>query len=182
MLLFDTLKKPLSEWHSILESLGFKVGKDYYWSHDHETHMWAVKFDHLKQETMTLLKDNGFIFKEATMSNKHQWTLEVQEDPVTGDAILEFPEDLLETAGWKEGDTLEWQDLGDGSWSLHKKEHKHQPYRLTLTATEVARIVDLVNTHNCDSVTLVVDNSNGIGPAITLEYSGKVDITDVENW
>jgi hypothetical protein len=50
-----------------------------------------------------------------------KWTLEVQEDPETGDAILEFPPDLLESAGWKEGDTLEWKDLGDGSWSLTKK-------------------------------------------------------------
>lgn len=50
------------------------------------------------------------------------WTLEVQEDPETGDAILEFPPDLLEQAGWKEGDTLIWTDLGNGSWSLTKQE------------------------------------------------------------
>jgi hypothetical protein len=50
------------------------------------------------------------------------WTLEVQEDPETGDAILEFPPDLLESAGWKEGDNIKWEDLGDGSWSLTKKE------------------------------------------------------------
>jgi hypothetical protein len=54
------------------------------------------------------------------MTNK--WTLEVQEDPATGDAILEFPEELMEQAGWKEGDTLTWKDLGNGSWSLTKQE------------------------------------------------------------
>ena len=26
-----------------------------------------------------------------------------------------------EVAGWKEGDILEWKDLGDGTWSLTKK-------------------------------------------------------------
>ncbi len=52
---------------------------------------------------------------------KMSWTLEVQEDPDTGDAILQFPPDLLDAAGWKEGDTLEWKDNGDGSWSLIKK-------------------------------------------------------------
>jgi hypothetical protein len=57
------------------------------------------------------------------MTNKRTWTLEVQEDPDTGDAILQFPEDLLATAGWQEGDTLEWKDLGDGSWSLTKKDN-----------------------------------------------------------
>lgn len=50
------------------------------------------------------------------------WTLEIQEDPETGDAILEFPPELLTEAGWAEGDTLKWTDLGDGSWSLSKIE------------------------------------------------------------
>jgi hypothetical protein len=49
------------------------------------------------------------------------WTLNVEEDPETGDAILKFPEDLLEEAGWKEGDEIVWKDNQDGSWSLTKK-------------------------------------------------------------
>jgi len=48
------------------------------------------------------------------------WTITVEEDPETGDLLLPFPEDFLETAGWKEGDTLNWEDNGDGSWSLTK--------------------------------------------------------------
>jgi hypothetical protein len=52
---------------------------------------------------------------------KTSWVLEVQEDPETGDAILEFPPELLEQAGWKEGDTLIWEDMGNGSWGLSKK-------------------------------------------------------------
>jgi hypothetical protein len=52
----------------------------------------------------------------------NRWTIEVQEDPDTGDAILEFPEDLMKQAGWQEGDTLTWKDLGNGSWSLTKQE------------------------------------------------------------
>ncbi len=49
------------------------------------------------------------------------WTLNVEEDPKTGDYILCFPPELLEQAGWKEGDTLEWIDQGDGTWQLLKK-------------------------------------------------------------
>jgi hypothetical protein len=49
------------------------------------------------------------------------WTLTVEEDPETGDNILTFPEDLLESAGWKEGDCIEWIDCKDGSWQLKKK-------------------------------------------------------------
>ena len=52
---------------------------------------------------------------------KTSWTLTVEEDSDTGDAIIQFPPDLLEQAGWKEGDTLIWKDRGDGSWLLEKK-------------------------------------------------------------
>lgn len=50
-----------------------------------------------------------------------RWTITVEEDPETGDLVLPFPEDFLKETGWKEGDTLTWRDLGDGSWSLEKK-------------------------------------------------------------
>jgi hypothetical protein len=50
-----------------------------------------------------------------------KWTLEVQESP-TGDQFIEFPPEALEEVGWKEGDEIEWTDLGNGSWSLKKKE------------------------------------------------------------
>lgn len=49
------------------------------------------------------------------------WTVTVLEDPADPEgAILPFPEDLLEEAGWKEGDTLSWIDNKDGSWSIAK--------------------------------------------------------------
>ena len=49
------------------------------------------------------------------------WTLTVEEDPETGDNVLTFPEDLLESAEWREGDLIEWIDCEDGSWLLKKK-------------------------------------------------------------
>ncbi len=55
------------------------------------------------------------------MKNK-TWTLDVKEDPTTGDAIIEFPEDFLEETKWREGDTLRWIDNKDGSWTLKKVE------------------------------------------------------------
>jgi hypothetical protein len=53
--------------------------------------------------------------------NKH-WIIDVQEDPATGDAILEFPPEAMAQAGWKEGDTLNWNDNEDGTFTLTKKE------------------------------------------------------------
>jgi hypothetical protein len=58
------------------------------------------------------------------MEHGKSWTLEVQQDPETGEAILEFPPELLAQTGWQEGDTLTWTDLGNGSWSLSLKETK----------------------------------------------------------
>ena len=58
------------------------------------------------------------------MTKKTSWTLDVEEDPATGDAIITFPPDLLETAGWKEGDEIIWIDRKDGSWELKLKENK----------------------------------------------------------
>ena len=54
--------------------------------------------------------------------NRKTWTLEVKEDPENGDCILEFPDDLMEEAGWKEGDELDWIDNKNGSYTLKKKE------------------------------------------------------------
>jgi hypothetical protein len=56
------------------------------------------------------------------MANK-SWTLTAEEDPDDPESLLlTFPLDLLESAGWKSGDTLDWKDNGDGTWSLSKKE------------------------------------------------------------
>ena len=35
---------------------------------------------------------------------------------------MPLPKDLLEEMGWKEGDTLDWKDNKDGSFSLSKKQ------------------------------------------------------------
>ncbi len=54
--------------------------------------------------------------------DKFKWTLEVEQDPATGEHIIQFPPEFLEMVGWKEGDTIDWKDNGDGiSWILTKK-------------------------------------------------------------
>ena len=54
------------------------------------------------------------------MKNK-SWTLDVIEDELTGDGIITFPEDFLKETGWREGDTIEWIDNKDGTWTMKKK-------------------------------------------------------------
>jgi len=51
------------------------------------------------------------------------WTITVEENPDNPEElILPFPEDFLKETGWAEGDTLEWIDNKNGTWSLKKLE------------------------------------------------------------
>lgn len=36
------------------------------------------------------------------------------------DGILNFPPEIMNEMGWKEGDELVWEDQGDGSFTLKK--------------------------------------------------------------
>lgn len=51
------------------------------------------------------------------------WTISLEEaDDGSGDLVMPLPQDLLDGAGWKEGDILEWIDNNNGTWSLKKVE------------------------------------------------------------
>ena len=53
------------------------------------------------------------------MSN---WTVKLETDPETGELIMPLTPDMLRQVGWDIGDTLIWEDLHDGRWSLKKKD------------------------------------------------------------
>ena len=55
------------------------------------------------------------------MANK-SWTVNLEEDPETGDLILPLSDDILEGTGWKTGDSIEWIDNKNGSWTMKKIE------------------------------------------------------------
>ena len=55
------------------------------------------------------------------MANK-TWTINLEEDPETGDLILPLNDDILEQTGWKTGDAIDWTDNKDGSWTMKKIE------------------------------------------------------------
>ena len=48
------------------------------------------------------------------------WTVDLEEDPETGDQILTFPPEFLSATGWKEGDDIEFFLQEDGSILLEK--------------------------------------------------------------
>ena len=56
-----------------------------------------------------------------TQKGQNSWTLEVQENGKTKELFLEFPPDALNQVGWDIGDTLIWEELDHGAWSIRKK-------------------------------------------------------------
>ena len=49
-----------------------------------------------------------------------KWTLPVEVDGASGEYYVQLPDDLLNSLGWKEGDTLEFADNKDSTFSLKK--------------------------------------------------------------
>jgi len=49
-----------------------------------------------------------------------KYTIKLEEDK-NGELILPLSDELLKEVGWKEGDTLQWKDNENGSYTLSKK-------------------------------------------------------------
>lgn len=46
----------------------------------------------------------------------------IVEDPETSELLLDLGLELCAELGWQVGDTVEWIDNKDGSWTLNKKQ------------------------------------------------------------
>jgi hypothetical protein len=75
--------------------------------------------EELRAEIENIRKSGGFDWTPAQDKVK-KWVLPTQVDGLTGDVIVNLPDDLLERAGLKEGDLIEWIDRKDGSFEMRK--------------------------------------------------------------
>ena len=70
------------------------------------------------------LREAEYYNKRAEIDAKEdkvvKWQLPVEVDGLSGECYVLLPDDLLETAGLKEGDTVKWIDRGDGSFEMRK--------------------------------------------------------------
>ena len=56
------------------------------------------------------------------MTNK-SYTITLEEaDDGSGDMVLPLSDEFMAEAGWAIGDTIEWIDNKDGTWTMVKKE------------------------------------------------------------
>ena len=54
--------------------------------------------------------------------SQNEWVVEVQQDGKTKELFIEFPPGCIDQVGWDIGDTVIWEELPDGGYSLKKKE------------------------------------------------------------
>lgn len=109
-------------------------------------------------------------------------TKKIEFDNSTGDYYLDLGQELCAHLGWHEGDTLEWTDNGDNTWSLAKKEKIMEPTKISLDFSQVKHLYDVMTKNDLKNITLVISNSSGIGQSIKLEYSKAEDITNYKEW
>ena len=61
------------------------------------------------------------------MSEPQSWTLTLEEaDDGSGDLVLPLTDEIMDSAGWKTGDVLEWIDTKNGAWILRKIEKENE--------------------------------------------------------
>lgn len=70
------------------------------------------------------LREAEYYDKRAKLDSDYEkvkrWILPTEVDGLTGDVIVNLPDDLLEAANLKEGDQVEWIDNGEGSYIMKK--------------------------------------------------------------
>jgi hypothetical protein len=49
------------------------------------------------------------------------WIVTLESDPETGDLILPLSDEILEGSGISLGDTIEWINNNDNTWTIRKK-------------------------------------------------------------
>ena len=53
-------------------------------------------------------------------TGENSWLVQIQEIGKTKELFIEFPPGCLDQVGWDTGDTLIWEELDHGSFSVRK--------------------------------------------------------------
>jgi hypothetical protein len=83
---------------------------------------WNDFWEGVDDEVRRSLEEKGYEWTPLPQKEDKvvKWQLPVQLDGLSGECYVQFPDDLLEAANLKEGDTVEWVEQGDGSYLLRK--------------------------------------------------------------
>ena len=81
---------------------------------------WNDFWEQENKDVIENIKNEGYDWTPlATHDKVVKWQLPVEMDP-SGEYFIAFPDDLLERAGLKEGDTVNWVDNKNGTYTIVK--------------------------------------------------------------
>lgn len=109
--------------------------EEHYYPEEHKKHSkYYYEYDRNDPS-----RENPFQKNEDKPKDKvKKWVLPVEETKIDKTDEIEyfvsFPDDLLEAANLKEGDQVEWVDMGDGSYMIKKVEPKQMTYYEAIAA------------------------------------------------
>jgi bifunctional DNA-binding transcriptional regulator/antitoxin component of YhaV-PrlF toxin-antitoxin module len=87
---------------------------------DHYINVQDQAFKSAWKETVGSMSSTQHSSSPQNTSGDNKWILLVEVDTASDDYFVSLPDDLLERVGWKDGDTLVWEDNKNGTWSLKK--------------------------------------------------------------
>ena len=73
-----------------------------------------------KAQEEEYLISKGYIKEDGYWRKPKTWTVEIQMDGLTGDAIIPIPDELSDIVGWNVDDELEWIPNDNGSYILRR--------------------------------------------------------------
>ena len=53
-----------------------------------------------------------------------RYIVKIEKEPNSDELFLTFPDELIKSLDWREGDVIQWVSNNDGSWSLIKEDKK----------------------------------------------------------
>ncbi len=87
---------------------------------DHYINVQDQAFKSAWKETVGSMSSTHHSSSPQNNSGDNKWILPVEVDTASDDYFVSLPDDLLERVGWKDGDTLVWEDNKNGTWSLKR--------------------------------------------------------------
>ena len=88
-----------------------------------ENYEYHKQYADQSNELLSLLKGHRPVNFDDCVDKEdrvNRWVVPVELDGLSGECYIQLPDDLLERAGLKEGDQVEWIGRGDGSFELRK--------------------------------------------------------------
>ena len=110
--------KNFDDWFNEQELYGLRSERLYAML---ETHQWDVVVKWLKAAYNQGREDERESLCDKPHNSNQETVMIVNLEKDSEGYILPLGEELCNELGWNVGDTIEWKDNGDGSWTISKK-------------------------------------------------------------